>query len=140
MSGRIAGIVEAQPKGGQFAGPHILHEDVGSDGEIADNSEIRLGPKIEDDAPLVAIEGNKRRARGPQHGRHVPRIVTPVRPLDLDHIGALLSEDQCRECTRDVRREIEDDQAGEGTVRTGSHLSFIRVIHSCGPLVTSRPD
>src|SRR2546427_813727 len=69
---------------------------------------------IEGEAPLVAVEGEKRRRLiAPPRRRPRARVVAAPGPLDLDHVGPHVAEHLRAERTGDVLREVGDDDAFE---------------------------
>ncbi len=80
-------------------GPEVLDDDIGLCQKPMQEVTIGGGPQVSRDAELVAIDGEVVRALPPVVERRppAPGIVTLPGPLDLDEIGAEVSEDHRRE-------------------------------------------
>ena len=86
------------------AGPEALDDHVGGGGELAERVDAGVGLQVARDRPararphLVPVVGAERVA---------------ARRLDLDHVRALLGEEQHPERARDAPRQVEDADAVE---------------------------
>ena len=75
-------------------------------------SRSRLVLEIEHQAFLAAVEQREHRALAVE-ARLVVAHVLAARPLDLDHLGAGLRQQQGRQRPRQQRGEVEDENAGK---------------------------
>ena len=95
-------------------GAQALDEDVDPRDEPLQHRATGRRLQIEGEAPLVAVEGEKRRRLiAPPRRRPRARVVPAPGPLDLDHVGPHVAEHLRAERTGDVLREVGDDDAFE---------------------------
>src|SRR5581483_6246287 len=95
----------------------VLDEDIGLAHEIEAECMIARLFEIERDAPLVAVPQHEGRALALDEGRHAPRLVALARPLDLDHIGAVIGENHRAIGAGEIGREIDDAHTLERKTR-----------------------
>ena len=105
----------AEPEVVHRPGLEVLDQDVAPSGEIEDQ---RLAPRVlevDRDAPLASVDREEVRglAVGRAGRRPLPAVVSALRMLDLDHLGAVVAEDLGRERSRDDTREVDDPEVFE---------------------------
>ena len=100
-------VTHAQPVA--YAGPHVLHRDVGAPGQAVDEG-----------APVRRFEIHRDRALAPVPAVEAGQLAKGValQALHLDHVGSEVSQHHRRVGAGDVRGEIDNGDAGE---RAGSH-------------------
>ena len=104
---------EAEP--GHHRGPEVLDQHVGGGHELAQDGEVVGVVEVERDRPLPPVRVHEV-GRGAAAARaHVAEDVAARRPLHLDHVGALLGQDHRGERPRQVHREVDDADSGEGS-------------------------
>jgi hypothetical protein len=105
------GIAEA--KAVHDAGPELLDQHVGGADQRHQARCRALRLEVERDAALAAIEQGKAGARRAEPGLVATQLVAVSGPLDLDHLGAGLGQDQAGERSGQQRAEVNDLDAGE---------------------------
>ena len=105
-------VAEAEPV--HHAGPELLQHDVGALGEQRQHA-IARGRVLEvgGDALLAAVEQREVDALLPPARLVAAHLLALARPLDLEHLGAGLGQQQRGQRPRQQRREIEDADAVE---------------------------
>src|SRR5215831_7615850 len=106
------GAGEVEPELVDRSRPEALHEDVGPADQAVQDLEPTGRLQVERQAFLVAIQGDERGALATPVGRGPgPGVVPTPGPLDLDDLGAHVSEGLRAERTRHVLGQIGDDDA-----------------------------
>src|SRR5467141_1703790 len=96
------------------AGAQALDEDVGARDEALEDLEAALALAVQRQALLVAVQRHEQRALAAPVGRGPrARVVAAAGPLDLDHVGAHVTERLRAERTGDVLRQVDDDDSVE---------------------------
>ena len=103
-------IAEAETR--HHAGAELLDEHIRAARELENAGAIGLALEVADEAFLPPVEKGEKRALAPE-ARRVAAHLLSARPLDLDHPGAGLGENESCERTRQQRREIQNGDPGE---------------------------
>ena len=132
-------IAEPQPR--HHAGAELLDQHIGAGQQRHKLVAIGLVLEIEHEALLAAVEQREHRALAVE-ARLVMAHVLAARPLDLDHLGAGLRQQQRGERPRQQRGEIEHENAGQRLHETLAEHSLRQSRHAApatSPWSASRP-
>ena len=138
--GRVAlgELLVAQAEAAHHAGAEVLHHDVELAGQRQDSLAGGLVLQVGGHAALVAVEGEERvglAVRVPVGDPPVPAPL-PLRPLDLDHVGAEVAEDLGGQRSLHERGEIQDPEVAERTSLRRFSLPFLHELYLPTPQVT----
>src|SRR5207245_1956330 len=110
-------VVAAEPRG--HAGREVLHGHVGHAREVEEDPARLRAAKIEPETLLADVDAGEVRALivPAWLELQVPlaHVIAAGRPLDLDDARAEVGEEPCAVRSGEHAREVEDDEAGEGT-------------------------
>jgi len=111
-------LLVLEPELGGEAGAHVGQDDVGACEErLEDLARVGMA-QIERQRVLAAVADEEVPALAAAERRDVTARLALER-LDLDHVGAAVGEDLPRPRHRDEVAELDDGDAGEGTL--GAH-------------------
>ena len=102
----------AEPEPRHDARAELLDQHVGAFDQRLKLGAIRFALEVEHQAFLAAVEQREHRALAVET-RLVMAQVLAARPLDLDHLGAGLGQQQGGERPRQERGEVEDEKPGQ---------------------------
>jgi len=114
-------VFEGEPELGHESRPEVLDQDVRAGGEAADRIDSFLHLEIRRDRALVPVERQVVGGVVPHEGRSpVAGVVAVFGALDLDDVGAKVTQDLGRERSGEHPRKVQDAEAGQREVVHGA--------------------
>ena len=105
---------------------HVVHDDVGAVGELAQLRATVVRREVEHDAALAPVAVEEHRAHARVDARSEIAGEVAGRRLDLDHVGAEVGEQQRAVRPGDHRGEVDDAHAVEREPDTGGSYAGLR--------------
>src|SRR5437899_10757994 len=98
----------------RLPGPEAAYDAVGLVTEAQQRIAAGRGLEAAPHAALVAVDRTEHGALAVDERRHAPGVLAAVGRLDLDDVGAEVSEDLARQRAGEVRADVQHPQAGVG--------------------------